>query len=1044
MAEAVEQRISILAVLRDQVSVAAGRVRASLQGIGDTVTELRGKLAPLTGQAASFVAGFVSFQAIQKGLALAQDQQKTEQQLAGLLGQNNQLLKERQKLALEQSKVSIFSDQDILKAETALRAAGVNSEKIDVAIQAVLRRTAAGRADLDTNIRQIGRSFTGLAGELGEVEPKVRALTRSELQAGKAADILAESYKDAIDSIVNSDVGRIKIANNEVEKQLERIGFVALRIQARVLPRLVQGLDSLVDVLEDPASEKFFKALSLGLEAAARLAPQLIATVVAIKGLQAGIATFSTLATIAKLVFSVLSLIIGAVLSFKALVVVAIVAATAAIGLLIAKLFGVDVSFASLKAKALGFWDGIRNGGASVGGVFEGLKARALDLWANVRKYFAQGLSYIQLVWENIRITAKPWIDFIVAGVELWWRVTRRNFQLARDFIVAAYRYIQDSSSPIVQFIVSQLAVGIRGVRVLFGLAVDFALNGFYRIRAGVKVLWEYITFFGNGMRNGLEIAFRSVMDIALLVLGTITETFEKLFDRIGDKVNEFVGGAAKLAGVFDADLARKIQSVADAFQGISFGESFQQARDENARLLDDAKRRQEAEVERHGQAMLAIKEEQRSGIAGSDAARAAAADRHRQRMAELAAEERRELKKIGVTSAEDAQAAKDKAARDRKIAEETEGYLAARKLIEARETDALKRQAEKAEKGKIEAAFKQRLLTTQEYLAKIEAIERREADIAVETAVAAVKKLQDELDAFDKRRAAGTLAAGETNLLQLKQINEALEQREQAEIRLEEIEVDHAERRFQLEKQERERRERTFFLPVESNQLERELGELDQRLQGVTGRIVARFLQIRDALSGPLSTFFKDIFEGTKSAKEAFADMLKSFAGNIFQFLAEEASKRLLNFITGIALNSIAPGVSGGAGGAGFAAGGLVEGREGHDVIHARLSRREFVQPRSVVEHYGVGVMEAVRRMVIPRSVLRSFAAGAAVATPVGGFAQGGVVSSPIGGGQAYPAEALVVGNEQALDRLLAGGGAAMTRWLRANRDVVNSAVGR
>lgn len=58
-----------------------------------------------------------------------------------------------------------------------------------------------------------------------------------------------------------------------------------------------------------------------------------------------------------------------------------------------------------------------------------------------------------------------------------------------------------------------------------------------------------------------------------------------------------------------------------------------------------------------------------------------------------------------------------------------------------------------------------------------------------------------------------------------------------------------------------------------------------------------------------------------------------------------------------------------------GYAGGGNVTGSGGTDTIPAMLTAGEYVQPVSVVDYYGSGLMEKLRRMAIPRDTLRALA---------------------------------------------------------------------
>jgi len=76
-----------------------------------------------------------------------------------------------------------------------------------------------------------------------------------------------------------------------------------------------------------------------------------------------------------------------------------------------------------------------------------------------------------------------------------------------------------------------------------------------------------------------------------------------------------------------------------------------------------------------------------------------------------------------------------------------------------------------------------------------------------------------------------------------------------------------------------------------------------------------------------------------------------------------------------------------------GFAEGGQVHGQEGRDKIRANLTNREFVQPVPSVDYYGTGIMEAIRRRSIPKSLLTGYT-GLTPRMPSGNFQEGGLAT--------------------------------------------------
>jgi hypothetical protein len=72
---------------------------------------------------------------------------------------------------------------------------------------------------------------------------------------------------------------------------------------------------------------------------------------------------------------------------------------------------------------------------------------------------------------------------------------------------------------------------------------------------------------------------------------------------------------------------------------------------------------------------------------------------------------------------------------------------------------------------------------------------------------------------------------------------------------------------------------------------------------------------------------------------------------------------------------------------------GGSVTGPSGVDRVPIRATAGEFMHPVSAVRYYGEGIMEAMRKRLIPKEILSAFASGPAL-RPGQYFAEGGMVT--------------------------------------------------
>ena len=168
--------------------------------------------------------------------------------------------------------------------------------------------------------------------------------------------------------------------------------------------------------------------------------------------------------------------------------------------------------------------------------------------------------------------------------------------------------------------------------------------------------------------------------------------------------------------------------------------------------------------------------------------------------------------------------------------------------------------------------------------------------------------------------------------------------------------------------------------------------------------------LSIAAQATGGLRQIFDELYSASGEKVEAFFYLSKAAA------LADAAVNGALAVIkalavggpAGIALASIVSALVGVQMGIiagtmlagppkpeGMAEGGSVQGESGRDRIHKRLTKDEFVQPVSAVKYYGAGVMEALRRKAIPRSLLAGYG-GFSPRTGGFGMVEGGMVSAP------------------------------------------------
>lgn len=106
--------------------------------------------------------------------------------------------------ASELQNLGTIGDEELLPMMAQLAAAGRTQEEIQSIMSAALDVSASGAMTMDSAVRNLNKTFSGLSGELGESVPQIKELTQEELKQGKAIEVLAEQYKGMAKETANA------------------------------------------------------------------------------------------------------------------------------------------------------------------------------------------------------------------------------------------------------------------------------------------------------------------------------------------------------------------------------------------------------------------------------------------------------------------------------------------------------------------------------------------------------------------------------------------------------------------------------------------------------------------------------------------------------------------------------------------------------------------------------------------------------------------------------------------------------------------------
>lgn len=152
------------------------------------------------------------------------------------------------------------TDTAILSTQALIAGFGATPEQTQKLTAAAVEAAAALGVSLDQAAGQVAKTLGGYAGELGELIPELRNLTKEQLQAGEAADVLLERFGGTAEATRTAETGFRNLSNaisdyirstvsgvSQSEGLTEALDDLAASIRANqeAIPGFLRGLEQL-------------------------------------------------------------------------------------------------------------------------------------------------------------------------------------------------------------------------------------------------------------------------------------------------------------------------------------------------------------------------------------------------------------------------------------------------------------------------------------------------------------------------------------------------------------------------------------------------------------------------------------------------------------------------------------------------------------------------------------------------------------------------------------------------------------------------------
>lgn len=142
------------------------------------------------------------------------------------------------KQAAELQSRTIYGDEVIIEQQAFLAALGLTEQQIGSTINAAIQLSAALGIDLNSAVRNLAKTYSGLAGELGESIPALRNLTAEEMKAGGAIAYVNDTYKGFAETAAQTGMGPLQQLKNTLGDLAEQFGAILVPIIQKLATKL--------------------------------------------------------------------------------------------------------------------------------------------------------------------------------------------------------------------------------------------------------------------------------------------------------------------------------------------------------------------------------------------------------------------------------------------------------------------------------------------------------------------------------------------------------------------------------------------------------------------------------------------------------------------------------------------------------------------------------------------------------------------------------------------------------------------------------------
>ena len=254
-------RQRVIFELVDKASKGVKKIGKGLKGLATSTKVLKG-----VGIAAAIAtAGIIKMNKVLRATAAAAGIQETAvRKLNIALARTGSVEKYSEALQAQASRLQELGqagDEALIASQSLLAEMGVAPRRLEAATEAAVNLSAALGISLESATRNVARTTSGLAGELGELIPELREMQAAGTLAGQGIEFLLEKYSGAAAGQIDTFTAAVNRQKSAMGDLSEVLG--AGQTDAGVVSAMddfTQAVQKSGEALRDSALNEFFSA----------------------------------------------------------------------------------------------------------------------------------------------------------------------------------------------------------------------------------------------------------------------------------------------------------------------------------------------------------------------------------------------------------------------------------------------------------------------------------------------------------------------------------------------------------------------------------------------------------------------------------------------------------------------------------------------------------------------------------------------------------------------------------------------------------------